>query len=480
MMGRIRKKLYLSAKVTESMRDIHTSTSGSANLSKADDEDGPTLSTSQLMSLVRSGSRAIAHPEIDPADMLKWDWQTTITKCHEYAEKLAAEAAAVSTSSNPQSDAQAEAEWLSQMERVESRVFEGKAHSTVATSTNSAIAEDWSREQRRYGMNRVVMVDGHPVLKETIGNNEWEAVKTFAGRNPSLRSPEKRKRAKITHQDHCQVCFDGGEVVACAGCPRVYHPDCLSEPMRAKLDTRQNQFYCQQHECIECEQKTTNAGGLIYRCRWCEAGYCEDCLDWNRTQLLGDQLLEYELLDFPQHSQAYYIKCVNCIARHKEDSQARELCEEFEMQWKVQKESKDLHEAQEAERMEREAEQQRVEAINTGKMEIDDTPGLVGSEMMTVDGSEVSTPASFMDAGSEGNGKRKRKASMPHVQKVQKARTTRGTATPKGAATPKSRGSRESTVASGKGGSVKGGKRQKVLMVVDGKLEVGAAPKGDN
>lgn len=36
MMGRIRKKLYLSAKVTESMRDIHTSTSSMSTAADGD------------------------------------------------------------------------------------------------------------------------------------------------------------------------------------------------------------------------------------------------------------------------------------------------------------------------------------------------------------------------------------------------------------------------------------------------------------
>lgn len=179
MMGRIRKKLYLSAKVTESMRDIHTKTS-SVGLNGNADEDLPTLSTSQLMSLVRSGSRAIARPEIDPGEMLKWNWETTLEKCRDYQEKLENE-----TKDGVSAEIQEEERrWLSEMERVETRVFEGKRHEKASgTESNRDIAKDWSREQRRFGMERVVMVDGHPVLKETIGNNEWgmECLQFHAG-----------------------------------------------------------------------------------------------------------------------------------------------------------------------------------------------------------------------------------------------------------------------------------------------------------
>jgi SWI/SNF-related matrix-associated actin-dependent regulator of chromatin subfamily A member 5 len=168
VMGRIRKKLYLSAKVTEAMRDIHTNTS-SIGLNGDTETNLPTLSTGQLMSLVRSGSCAIVRPEIDPAEMLGWDWATTIQKCRDYQDQL-------ENKDKTSSDgADEERRWLSEIERVETRVFEGKHHQKSSEpGSNHNIAKDWSREARRVGMNRVVIIDGHPVLKETVGNNEWE------------------------------------------------------------------------------------------------------------------------------------------------------------------------------------------------------------------------------------------------------------------------------------------------------------------
>lgn len=76
MMGRIQKKLYLSAKVTEAMEDIHTKF-GSAKKGKrgrpgADDENMPQLSTNQLMTLVRRGASAISRPQVDVNEMLSW------------------------------------------------------------------------------------------------------------------------------------------------------------------------------------------------------------------------------------------------------------------------------------------------------------------------------------------------------------------------------------------------------------------------
>jgi SWI/SNF-related matrix-associated actin-dependent regulator of chromatin subfamily A member 5 len=74
MMGRIQKKLYLSAKVTEAMEDIHTkfgTPKKGGNISGGDDSM-PQLSTSQLMTLVRRGASAISRPEIDVSEMLSW------------------------------------------------------------------------------------------------------------------------------------------------------------------------------------------------------------------------------------------------------------------------------------------------------------------------------------------------------------------------------------------------------------------------
>lgn len=65
---------------------------------------------------------------------------------------------------------------------------------------------------------------------------------------------------------------------------------------------------------------------MIFRCRWCERGFCEDCLDWDKTKLLGENLLEYELLGFPPVVQAFYIECPSCHDHHEENPEAREFC----------------------------------------------------------------------------------------------------------------------------------------------------------
>ncbi|KAI9703890.1 MAG: hypothetical protein M1836_007663 [Candelina mexicana] len=275
MMGRIQKKLYLSAKVTESMRNIHTQVGAKGKIKGrpkgTTDDDVPHLDTTQLMSLVRRGAQTLSHPELSVDDMLGWDWETTLDKCKDKPSDLLV---AEQTQSKPEVSDQEEQKWLSKMEQVESYVFNGKKYAKdQKIGNNSDIKEEWNRAERRQGKNTTVMVDGFAINKESMQCGDWEAVPTLAGKDPRLADVKRAKRAAINNQE-----------------------------------------------------KTSDAGGMIYRCRWCERGYCEDCLDWDKVELIGENLLEYELLGYPAVTQAFYICCPPCAEYHREDSTAREFC----------------------------------------------------------------------------------------------------------------------------------------------------------
>ena len=176
MMGRIQKKLYLSAKVTESMRDLHTPAKvkkgPGGRVVSAADEDMPQMNTGQLMSLVRRGAQALAHPELDVNEMLNWDWETMLDKCKDKPADLlvAKDTTTITAEGESQVKFEDEKQWLSKMEIVESRVFQGKTYSKAKETAKygSAIAEEWSREQRRIGKNTTVMIDGFAINKESL------------------------------------------------------------------------------------------------------------------------------------------------------------------------------------------------------------------------------------------------------------------------------------------------------------------------
>ena len=202
MMGRIQKKLYLSAKVTESMRDIHFNSvpktkKGPGGRIIESEEDMPQLGTTELMSLVRRGAQTLAHPEIDVNEMMGWDFPTMLENCKDKpADHLVADPSGISVKEDD------EKKWLSQIEQVQSRLFEGKRH-TKATDVNSygGIAQEWARESRRVGKEMTVMVDGFSISKESMNCGDWEAVPTMAGKDPRLAEPKREKKAKIMNQE---------------------------------------------------------------------------------------------------------------------------------------------------------------------------------------------------------------------------------------------------------------------------------------
>lgn len=314
MMGRIRKKLYLSAKITESMRNLHTAGDQDRKRKRESDstalaDEGPQLGTSQLMTLLRRGAQTLSAPQVDVTEMISWDWETAIEKCKDRPQDPQVESVA---GGGAHVDEQA---WLNQMEKVETAIFDGKRHHReLDTAVKSE--EDLSRAGRRQGKNTTVMVDGFAISKESMSCGDWEAVPTLAGKDPRLAEPKKVKTSPLEHQAHCQICWDGGEIYCCVGCPRSYHYGCMDKHFQGRAKTMS--FYCPQHQCFDCEKKTAEAGNLIYRCRWCEKGYCEDCLDWDTARLIGETLPEYEMLHHGV-TNAYFVDCQSCVVRWRND-----------------------------------------------------------------------------------------------------------------------------------------------------------------
>lgn len=109
------------------------------------------------------------------------------------------------------------------------------------------------------------------------------------------------------HQDVCQICWDGGEVLVCDGCPCSYHLSCLG----LKKVPGDFMWYCPHHSCATCHRKI-QAAGLLFRCMYCEHAYCEDCLP-AEAEIVGE-CQRFRDLGFRWPSNACYIKCsIDCI-----------------------------------------------------------------------------------------------------------------------------------------------------------------------
>ncbi|KAI9644910.1 hypothetical protein NHQ30_006944 [Ciborinia camelliae] len=348
MMPRIAKKLYLSAKVTESMEDIYTRATPSSNkdgkeISNGDDTDLPDMDTTQLMTLIRRGASAISRPEIDVSKMLEWDWKTTVIMCKDQTADLHVRKDVMGDSNIDEDEA--ERQWLAEREQVQSRLFNGETiedRRPKSSDSSEDFAPSSSRADRKIGKERTVMMEGYMVSKDSINNDQWEAVKPFSSANNTSSSASKReKRPDITSQKHCQVCKIGNEspLISCKFCPRSYHNNCLAACYQAKA--KKYQFACPQHSCVDCKQKAGDVGGMLYKCRWCEKAQCEDCIDWKNFKPLGDTLTEFDILGFPKTSSAFYIQCQECAGKFENDGNFKALCDGLEKKWN--KEFEDLN-----------------------------------------------------------------------------------------------------------------------------------------
>lgn len=90
-----------------------------------------------------------------------------------------------------------------------------------------------------------------------------------------------RKRRQLAgedyeHNDFCQVCWDGGDLLCCDFCPVAIHPKCLGMADEEVVGLRK--WGCPHHSCATCGRNTAASGGLLFRCEMCEQAFCEDHL----------------------------------------------------------------------------------------------------------------------------------------------------------------------------------------------------------
>ncbi|OJD40636.1 iswi chromatin-remodeling complex atpase isw2 [Diplodia corticola] len=360
MMGRIRKKLYLSAKITESMKSVYGSPSTKRKRGRPSEEDKPHLNVSQLKTLIRRGAQTLSHPEIDVTEMLSWDLETILEKCCDKPSSDKPSDSAVGEDRNVD-----EQTWLSSMEKVETAVFDGRRIQRNSDADHFSVQTDLVRNDRRKGKETTVMVGGFAVNKQSMACGEWEAMPTLAGKDPRLAEPVRAKRKPVVNQDvrnlpnadvflavdesstdtpqHCQACWDGGKIWLCSFCPRSYHEGCLTDEQKRVVGIG-SQFSCPQHGCADCAKRASEAGGMLYRCRFCPLAFCEDCLDFDRAQLIGDVVPEFELLGVGEVRQAYYVRCHVCADTFKEEPEMKDFYEGeargYEQQWEEWKEMK--------------------------------------------------------------------------------------------------------------------------------------------
>ncbi|KAF8063974.1 P-loop containing nucleoside triphosphate hydrolase protein [Lyophyllum atratum] len=308
MLDRIRRKLFLSVKIM-----------GSDNPSAA---DSTSLGSSELMDILRKGSSALSHSEngmnlarfldVSLADITEHSKSLETKRDAKIKKDLEEEGAGVDDEQLVLDAEEEERKLLSGVAQVQSRLFEGKM--IHKAQSNAEIAQEWKNLEKRARVDRTVKVGGMTFILSSIPE-------TLA---PVATKPVKQQKKKFESEEWCIHCRDGGELVLCTYCPRVFHAKCRG---LSKLELRRASVQCSQHSCAGCYRNTSDSGGMLFRCRTCPQAFCEDCLPSGDLDAVGETLPEFLLLDYGASTSAYYIRCHDCIADYSETPDANHWTE---------------------------------------------------------------------------------------------------------------------------------------------------------
>jgi len=185
-----------------------------------------------------------------------------------------------------------------------------KSNGTLNGLTGN-LGEGWKRERKQ----RIVMIHGKgsgygasmvPVLKSNNYDLENGERSVFEQELKHLKKDLVSKNSIPTfeHQDHCQSCGVGGELILCRKCPIAMHVACAGF---ANLDQVSNAWSCSHHRCTVCDKNTSAAGGLLFRCQSCVNAYCEDCHPTNSMLLHSPHRMED--MGYDAGSVACYVNC---------------------------------------------------------------------------------------------------------------------------------------------------------------------------
>lgn len=116
-------------------------------------------------------------------------------------------------------------------------------------------------------------------------------------------------RAAISHEDFCFVCNDGGELLECGACCKVYHTECVGLSKVPK-----GIWFCPWHSCCECDRKISTAGGMLFRCTDCPTAYCFDCWPTGLQRVEGGEefLAPLRRRGYDPSKNAALFVCQNC------------------------------------------------------------------------------------------------------------------------------------------------------------------------
>ncbi|KAJ6486071.1 P-loop containing nucleoside triphosphate hydrolase protein [Mycena vitilis] len=311
MLDRIRRKLFLSAKV------IGAEAGGGT---EGRDAEGP-QGGSELMAILRRGSSALTRSD-DGMDLARFraaslqeilDVSQAREEVHvartKHELQMDLDVGAADEKALLRSAEEEERELLSGVARVQSYLFEGTLLERAKAPKETGLVS-LTPQKKRERVDRTVNIGGMSFIVDD----------SMAEPKPPL---TKEKKIPFESEEYCIACRDGGTLICCFHCPRVFHAEChpKARDMTAAQIKSTFGLVCAQHVCCKCARSTSGAGGMLLRCQTCPDAICTDCVDWDTIKLVGDTIPEFVLCKFGKKDSATYIRCADCCELAKIDLQ---------------------------------------------------------------------------------------------------------------------------------------------------------------
>jgi len=330
ILQRAQKKLYL-----DQMVNSRKGTAVSQELCEESDDKGG-LSASVLLSTLKFGSNAVFNSSNDLPTEQDIDVITDRDRSEDTSSGLLV-GGTLSTAHNFDVSQQ-----LVDTQTYEGIDFRQLRDSQTRDSSQKQLSikglkEEWHAlmsVEKRQRKNRILKIaDCNGTKRDVLSINNYnydgepsifakETIRTVGMSNP------KRQKSEITylHQDMCQVCGYGGELIMCPRCPISIHSQCCGMTAKSLLS-------CSHHRCCKCGNNADGAGGLLFACNACPGAYCEDCLPKDTVRFLGTELERFTKLGFEGSDRTVYIHCseqcenvAKLDLNWKQDKKVRQQC----------------------------------------------------------------------------------------------------------------------------------------------------------
>ena len=125
------------------------------------------------------------------------------------------------------------------------------------SARNVKWAEARAKRDKELEAERAARAAAH-AAKEGVSSSKRQVSVPKRFSPPAPTQSNKAPRITLKHDDFCFNCGDGGELLECTVCPRMYHLSCVGLQAVPK-----GTWHCPWHSCFDCDRKSSHVGGQL-------------------------------------------------------------------------------------------------------------------------------------------------------------------------------------------------------------------------